>query len=72
MQVYFFECAGENAKEKLNILQSQLEPLAAIHSTRLLKNSKQVNLFLLVVEASEEPHVSLPEEIRVWVFEETR
>jgi hypothetical protein len=72
MQVYFFECAGEGAKEKLNILQSQLEPLPTIHSMRLLKNTKQAHLFLLVVEASEEPHVSLPEEIRVWAFEETR
>jgi hypothetical protein len=72
MQVYFFECAGEDAKAMLKILQERLESLPTIHSTRLLKNTKQAQLFLLVVEASEEPHVSLPKDIRVWAFEETR
>jgi hypothetical protein len=56
----------------LKILQERLESLPTIHSTRLLKNTKQAQLFLLVVEASEEPHVSLPKDIRVWAFEETR
>jgi hypothetical protein len=71
MQVYFFECAGEDAKEMLKILQERLESLPTIHSTRLLKNTKQAQLFLLVVEASEEPHVEVPQGARVWSFVET-
>jgi hypothetical protein len=70
MKIYFFEYSGEEAKEKLNTLQSQLESLPTIHTTRLLKNTKQAGLFLLVVEASEEPHPALPEGVKVWAFEE--
>jgi hypothetical protein len=70
MQVYFYECTGEDAKEKLETLQQTLEQLSFIQSTKLLKNTKQADLFLLVVEASEEPHIETPEGTRVWTFTE--
>jgi hypothetical protein len=69
MQVYFFECAGEDALIKLETLQQTLETLSFIHATKFLKNTKQADLFLLVVEASEEPHIEVPEGTRVWTFE---
>jgi hypothetical protein len=69
MRVYFFECAGEGALGKLGNLQQQLETLSFISSARLLKNTKQNDLYLLVVETSEEPHIVLPEGTRVWSFE---
>jgi hypothetical protein len=69
MQVYFYECAGEDAKEKLETLKQTLEHLSSIHSTKLLKNTRQANLFLLVVETSEEPHIEMPQGTRVWSFE---
>jgi hypothetical protein len=69
MQVYFFECAGEDALSKLGKLQQQLETLSFISETRLLKNTKQSNLYLLVVETSEEPHITPPEGAKVWSFE---
>ena len=68
--VYFFECSGEGAKESLEHLEEELEHLSFVHATKLLKNTKQADLFLLVVEASEEPHIALPTGTRVWSFEE--
>jgi hypothetical protein len=68
--VYFFELSGEGAREELEHLQEKLEHFSFVHSTKLLKNSKQEDLFLLVVEASEEPHIKTPQGIRVWTFTE--
>ncbi len=72
MHVYFFECSGEDALKNLERLKEQLETLFFIHSTNLLKNTKQPDLYLLEVAASEEPHIALPENTRVWSFEEVR
>lgn len=69
MQVYFFECVGKDALAKLETLKERLEPLSFIHSTKLLKNTQQSDLYLLVVEASEEAHIEAPEGARVWLFE---
>lgn len=69
MQVHFFECAGEDAREKLRVLQEGLESLPSIHSLQLLKNTKQPDLYLLVVHASEEPHIKVASGVRVWSFE---
>ncbi len=69
MWVYFFECAGEDALEKLETLQQTLEQFSSTQSTKLLKNTEQSDLFLLVAETSEEAHISLPEKTRVWSFE---
>jgi hypothetical protein len=70
MGVYFFECGGKDALGKLETIQQQLGLLPFISSTKLLKNTRQPDLFLLVVEASEEPHIALPEGARVWTFVE--
>jgi hypothetical protein len=70
MQIYFFECAGADAAEKLRNLKTQLESLPFIASTRLLQNTKQTDLYLLVVETSEEPHIALPEKTKVWSFKD--
>jgi acetolactate synthase small subunit len=67
--VYFFELSGEGARERLEQLKQKLEHLPSVHSIKLLKNTKQTDLFLLVVEASEEPHIEVPGGIRVWTFE---
>jgi hypothetical protein len=69
MQVYFFECAGEDALIKLETLKEKLAHLSFVHSTKLLKSTKQADLFLLVIEASEEPHIEMPQGTRVWTFE---
>jgi hypothetical protein len=66
--VYFFEASGEGARERLRHLKEKLEHLPTVHSTKLLKNTSQPDLFLLVVEASEEPHIETPEGTRVWSF----
>jgi hypothetical protein len=66
--VYFFEASGEGARERLRQLKEKLEHLPTVHSTKLLKNTSQPDLFLLVVEASEEPHIETPEGTRVWSF----
>jgi hypothetical protein len=68
MQFYFFEGAGKDAFDKLEALRQRLESLPFIHSTNLLKNTNQSDLYLLVVETSEEPHIEAPEGVRVWTF----
>jgi hypothetical protein len=68
-RVYFFESSGEGARERLETLKEKLEHFSFVHSTKLLKNTKQTDLFLLVVEASEEPHIEIPQGARVWAFE---
>jgi hypothetical protein len=68
-RIYFFEISGDRARERLETLKETLAHLSFVHSTKLLKNTKQVDLFLLVVAASEEPHIELPEGTRVWSFE---
>jgi hypothetical protein len=69
-RIYFFECAGEKARKRLERLRQDLIHSSAIPSPKLLKNTKQAELFLLVVETSEELHVHTLEGIKVWTFEE--
>jgi hypothetical protein len=70
MKVYFFECSGDEAQERLEVLQRGLEAVPYVTSLKLLKNTEQAQLFLLVVEASEKPYITLPEGMRVWSFED--
>jgi hypothetical protein len=68
-RIYFFECAGEKARERLERLRQDFIQSASITSPKLLKNTKQADLFLLVVETSEELHVHTLEDMKVWTFE---
>jgi hypothetical protein len=70
VQVYFYELSGEGSRERLETLHHELVSLSFVKSVKLLKNTKQMELYLLVVEASEELHLALPSDMRVWVFEE--
>jgi hypothetical protein len=70
MRVYFFECVGRDAFQKLETLEQSLETAPFVHSLKLLKSSQQPDLYLLVVEASEEAHIDAPENTRVWTFVE--
>jgi hypothetical protein len=70
MHVYFFECVGQHASDKLESLKQSLEAHTSVHAIKLLKNTQQRDLYLLVVETSEETHIEAPEGSRVWTFVE--
>jgi hypothetical protein len=72
MQVYFFEYVGEDAFAKLEHLERTLKTHAYVRATKLLKNTQQRDLYLLVVETSEETHIEAPEGSRVWTFVEAK
>jgi heme-degrading monooxygenase HmoA len=71
MNVYFVELAGENAFDRLETLKKKLESLGGVQSLKLLKNTQQPDLYLLVIETSEEAHIEAPEGSRVWTFVES-
>jgi hypothetical protein len=72
MQVYFVELAGENAFSRLETLKHELGLLSALRSLKLLKNTTQPDLYLLVIETSEEAHIPAPEGSRLWTFVEAK
>lgn len=68
MNTYFYELSGEAAKETLLRLEIELKKMPQVSATRLLISLEQEGLFLLVVEASKKPQLSLPKALRVWSF----
>lgn len=68
MHTYFYELAGNNAKELLAGLEQSLKQLSYVASTRLLKSLDQEELYLLVVEASQTPLQDFPQGLRIWSF----
>ncbi|MGL4610382.1 MAG: hypothetical protein ACRCYY_12015 [Trueperaceae bacterium] len=70
MFVYFFESSSPDAKVRLETLQREWGDLPYIRGMRLLENTQQAGLFLLVVETTQEPPKPVSETLRVWAFRE--
>lgn len=70
MQIYFVEYAGEDALTKLETLKEGLSSLPFVQSLKLLKNTQQAKLYLLVIETSEEAHIDVPDGAKMWTFVE--
>ncbi|MBS3966719.1 MAG: hypothetical protein KGZ60_05680 [Truepera sp.] len=68
MIFHFVESAAPEARAVLSQLRAQLVQHPDCLRTELLISTRQVGLYLLISEWPTEPQLTLPAQVRAWVF----